>query len=434
LNNKKFSLKNAKISDKIYFTQEDLYKDADDIFYEFFNYQAGDSFISTWSQDEETGEISVPSGAFYKIDFESVVDDRPLFEKSNWAFKGTLKSEQQQVADKIFRDGRLYNGLIKAPCGWGKTFLGCYLIANNGKPTVIVVHTKLLAYQWHEALEALIPDQKIGFIGDGRLEVQNITVAIYKTLINNLDTLKNKFEVVFVDEAHLCPAEMFSRVVNGLSARTKIALSATPTRKDGLHVFLSDFFGPNRVTAIDKARLTPAVEIIRTDITFRIRNPAKDWALALNQLSQNDQYINLICDVARRKIAQGRCLLIISERIDMLKRINAKLERSEMLVGATKNTDRERILKEAGKSVDVILSTKIFDEGISCHRLDTILFTCPQNNYAKLEQRIGRILREHEEKKFPLIVDFWLKSPIVKNMQDKRLQWYKQQQFHINPF
>jgi len=434
LNNKKFSLKNAKISDKIYFTQEDLYKDADDIFYEFFNYQAGDSFISTWSQDEETGEISVPSGAFYKIDFESVVDDRPLFEKSNWAFKGTLKSEQQQVADKIFRDGRLYNGLIKAPCGWGKTFLGCYLIANNGKPTVIVVHTKLLAYQWHEALEALIPDQKIGFIGDGRLEVQNITVAIYKTLINNLDTLKNNFEVVFVDEAHLCPAEMFSRVVNGLSARTKIALSATPTRKDGLHVFLSDFFGPNRVTAIDKARLTPAVEIIRTDITFRIRNPAKDWALALNQLSQNDQYINLICDVARRKIAQGRCLLIISERIDMLKRINAKLERSEMLVGATKNTDRERILKEAGKSVDVILSTKIFDEGISCHRLDTILFTCPQNNYAKLEQRIGRILREHEEKKFPLIVDFWLKSPIVKNIQDKRLQWYKQQQFHINSF
>jgi superfamily II DNA or RNA helicase len=434
LNNKKFSLKNAKISDKIYFTQEDLYKDADDIFYEFFNYQAGDSFISTWSQDEETGEISVPSGAFYKIDFESVVDDRPLFEKSNWAFRGTLKSEQQQVADKIFRDGRLYNGLIKAPCGWGKTFLGCYLIANNGKPTVIVVHTKLLAYQWHEALEALIPDQKIGFIGDGRLEVQNITVAIYKTLINNLDTLKNNFEVVFVDEAHLCPAEMFSRVVNGLSARTKIALSATPTRKDGLHVFLSDFFGPNRVTAIDKARLTPAVEIIRTDITFRIRNPAKDWALALNQLSQNDQYINLICDVARRKIAQGRCLLIISERIDMLKRINAKLERSEMLVGATKNTERERILKEAGKSVDVILSTKIFDEGISCHRLDTILFTCPQNNYAKLEQRIGRILREHEEKKFPLIVDFWLKSPIVKNIQDKRLQWYKQQQFHINSF
>lgn len=434
MSRKKFSLKNARISDKIYFTAEDLYEDADDIFYEYFNYKIGEDFASTWSTNEETNEISIPSGAFYKIDFEDVDDQRPLFDRRNWSFNGTLKTEQQQVADKIFKNGRLYNGLIKAPCGWGKTFLGCYLIANNAKPTVIVVHTKLLAYQWYDALKALIPDVPIGFIGDGRLEPQDITVAIYKTLINNLDHLQRRFEVVMVDEAHLCPAEMFSQVVNGLSARTKIALSATPTRKDGLHIVLSDYFGPNRITAVDKARLTPAVEVVRTDINFRIRNPARDWALGLNQLAQNEQYINLICETARRKIAQGRCLLIISERIDMLKRINTKLERSEMLVGATKNTERERILEGAGTTVDAILSTKIFDEGISCHRLDTILFTCPQNNYAKLEQRIGRIVREHEEKRFPLIVDFWLKGPIVKNMQEKRLQWYKQQQFHVNPF
>jgi superfamily II DNA or RNA helicase len=368
------------------------------------------------------------------MEFENIDDQRPLFERRDWSFNGILKKEQQQVADKIYKNERLYNGLIKAPCGWGKTFLGCYLIANNAKPTVIIVHTKLLAYQWYDALKDLIPNQEIGFVGDGRFEPREITIAIYKTLINNLDNLQRNFEVVLVDEAHLCPAEMFSQVVNGLSARTKIALSATPTRKDGMHVVLSDYFGPNRITAIDKARLTPAVEVVRTDINFRIRNPARDWALALNQLAQNEQYIDLICDTARRKIALGRCVLIISERIDMLNRINSKLEKSEMLVGSTKNTDRERILKEAGKSVDAILSTKIFDEGISCHRLDTILFTCPQNNYAKLEQRIGRIVREHEDKRFPLIVDFWLRGPITKNMQEKRLQWYKQQQFHINPF
>ena len=271
----------------------------------------------------------------------------------------------------------------------------------------------------------------IGFIGDGKLQVKDITVAIYKTLINHLDTLKNNFEVVLVDEAHLCPAEMFSKVVNGLSARTKIALSATPTRKDGMHIVLSDYFGPNRITAIDKARLTPSVEVVRTDINFRIRNPARDWALALNTLARNDNYIDLICDTARRKIALGRCILIVSERIDMLNGIHEKLEGSRLLVGATKNSDREYILENAGKSITAILSTKIFDEGISCHRLDTIFFTCPQNNYAKLEQRIGRIVREHEEKKFPLIVDFWLRGPIVKNMQEKRLQWYDKQQFHI---
>lgn len=433
MNYNKFLLKNATISDKIYFKKEDLDQEVDDIFYDHFHYKIGDEFTTTFTYPEEGEELhSIPSGAFYKIDFKKIVDERPLFKRREWTFKGKLKTEQQQVANKIYKDERLYNGLIKAPCGWGKTFLGCYLIANNAKPTVIIVHTKLLAYQWYESLKELIPGESIGFIGDGRLQVKDITVAIYKTLINHLDTLKNNFEVVLVDEAHLCPAEMFSRVVNGLSARTKIALSATPTRKDGLHIVLSDYFGPNRITAIDKARLTPAVEVVRTDINFRIRNPARDWALALNQLAKNDNYIDLICDTARRKIALGRCILIISERIDMLNRIHEKLEGSKLLVGATKNAERESILENAGKSVKAILSTKIFDEGISCHRLDTIFFTCPQNNYAKLEQRIGRIVREHEKKKFPLIVDFWLRGPIVKNMQEKRLQWYDRQQFHIN--
>lgn len=429
--NKKFSVANATISDKIYFNRSDLEKDSDDIFYDFFNYQVGDEFVSTWEENKDTKEISVPSGSYYKINFKQVNDLRPQFDKQNWIFKGNLKTEQQQVADKFYQNDKLYSGLIKAPCGWGKTFLGCYLIAKTSKPTVIIVHTKLLAYQWYEGLQELLPNTKIGFIGDGKMNPAEVTVAIYKTLINHLDTFKNKFEILFVDEAHLCPAETFSKVVNGLACRTKIALSATPTRKDGLHIFLSDYFGPNKVTAIDKARLTPAVEIVKTDITFRIRDPLKDWTLALNQISNNDNYIDLICDIARKKIALDRCLLIISERLDMLHRINSKLEDSKLLVGSTKNTEREQILAEAGKSVKAILSTKIFDEGISCHRLDTLLLTCPQNNYAKLEQRIGRIVREHEEKKFPLIIDFWLKGPIVKNTQEKRLGWYQQQGFHI---
>ena len=434
MNRKKFVLKNAKISDKIYFSQEDLEKDEDDIFYDFFHYKIGDEFATTWQKDEESGVISIPSGCFYKIDFKNIEDNRPLFDRRNsWKFKGKLKLEQQQVADRFFKSERLYNGLIKAPCGWGKTYLGCYLIANNAKPAVVVVHTKLLAYQWFEGLKELIPKVPIGFIGDGKLQVQDITVAIYKSLINNLDTLKDRYEVILVDEAHLCPADMFSRVVNGLACRTKIALSATPTRKDGMHIVLPDYFGPNKILAKDKARLTPAVEVIKTDVNFRLRNPQRDWALSMNMLAQNDAYINLICDTARKKIVQERCVLIVSERIEMLKRINNKLEGSVMLVGATKEPERQRILAEAGKSVKAILSTKIFDEGISCHRLDTIIFTCPQNNYAKLEQRIGRILREHEEKKFPLIVDIWLRGPIVKNVQEKRVRWYQQQGFHVNP-
>jgi len=100
-----------------------------------------------------------------------------------------------------------------------------------------------------------------------------------------------------------------------------------------------------------------------------------------------------------------------------------------LLVGATKN--RDEILNNAGTKYSAILTTKIFDEGISCHRLDTIYFTCPNNNAAKLEQRIGRIQREHPDKKAPLIVDFWLTGAIVQAQQRNRLEWYIRNNFPI---
>ena len=115
----------------------------------------------------------------------------------------------------------------------------------------------------------------------------------------------------------------------------------------------------------------------------------------------------------------------------MLEELKTRIPGSVLLVGATKNTNREDILANAGNKYSAILSTRIFDEGISCHRLDTLILTCPGNNYAKLEQRIGRILRQHPDKKDPLIIDFWLASPIIYRQQQNRLEWYRKQNYEI---
>jgi superfamily II DNA or RNA helicase len=108
----------------------------------------------------------------------------------------------------------------------------------------------------------------------------------------------------------------------------------------------------------------------------------------------------------------------------MLKELLKLIPDSKLLIGETPQTERDKILNSAGKEVKAILTTKIFDEGISCHRLDTIFLTCPNNNPIKLEQRVGRIIRLHPDKKDPLIVDFWLKGHIVQAQQSKRVQWY----------
>jgi superfamily II DNA or RNA helicase len=426
----KYTVRKATISDKIYFHSSDLVDiDLHTLRYVLFTYNLVDSFFSTIEYNEDTGMCSVPSGAWHKLNILELVDNRFVSEEQDWTFNGSLRPNQQDAVNTLLTENKLYSGLIQAACGWGKTMASTYIIGTYKKPTLVVCHTKLLAEQWHKELKTLISGTEIGFIGDGRDSIKPITVGIYKSLIKRLDKLQDQFEVMFVDEAHLCPADTFSKVVNGINAKVKIALTATPWRKDGLHVILPDYFGPNKVIAKDISKLVPSVEVVKTTVPFTIINPNRDWTKQLSKLGTNTAYIDLISAHARDKISGGRCLLIISERIEMLEQLKSRIPNSILLVGATKN--RDDILNNVGTKYSAILTTKIFDEGISCHRLDTIYFTCPNNNAAKLEQRIGRIQRDHPHKKSPLIVDFWLAGAIVQAQQRNRLEWYTRNNFPI---
>jgi len=140
----------------------------------------------------------------------------------------------------------------------------------------------------------------------------------------------------------------------------------------------------------------------------------------------------LIAEKATIYAANKRCILIVSERLNMLEQLEKLIPNSIRLIGNTPEKERREILGNAGFKYKVILSTKIFDEGISCHRLDTLILTCPSGNEIRLEQRIGRLLREHPDKQHPLIVDFWLAGTIVNSQQRRRLDWYRKQGFTVN--
>ena len=175
----KYKIRKATISDKIYFNRDDILDiPFQDFRYVLFNYNLGDTFYSTLEYDEETGMCSVPSGSWHKLEILELEDLRANTDKQSWSFKGGLRAEQQSVADKLLQNNKLYSGLIKADCGWGKTYLGTYLIGNYKKPTIIICHTKLLAYQWLDAIKELIDVDEVGFIGDGKESIKPITIAI----------------------------------------------------------------------------------------------------------------------------------------------------------------------------------------------------------------------------------------------------------------
>ena len=428
----KVKIKHATIADRIYIKEEDI-KDLAS-FKAAYTYLIADDVLFTYEINEEKNLYSVPSNSYKKLDFQEYEDLRNFEDHTKeLTFNGTLRPEQQVMVDEFFAiNDRVRSGLFQAPCGWGKTYVACNLITRANKKTLILVHTKLLFRQWIEELTNQIPDIEIGSIGDGLFSIGEITVGIYKSVLNNIENIHDNFSLLIVDEAHLCPADMFSQAVNSINCRAKIAITATPKRKDGKHVFLDDYFTSFKSFAKDpRILLDPRVEIISTDIPFMVIDPKRDWSRQINKLSKNSEYVKLIAKTAIEKIANGRCPLILADRLDMLKELNKLIPTSALMIGSTKEEERKETLENVGTKYKCVLSTKLFDEGISCHRLDTLFLTCPSNNPIKLEQRVGRIIREHEDKQRPLIIDFWLKGPIVGKQQKNRYEWYKRQNYDL---
>jgi superfamily II DNA or RNA helicase len=414
-------IKKALVSDKIYIKDSDI----EDInnFQETFRYTYGNEIHSPIEFEGEYNTL--PSNSLDKLKVKELEDKRVWIPDKTFLNESVLRPDQKEVYDWIF-EGGIKSGIVQARCGWGKTYLGCHVIANAGVKSLVVVHTKLLFRQWVDELSKQIKDVKIGMIGDGICQVGDITVAIYLSLKNHITTLGNYFSLMIVDEVHRCPADLFSSVINSFAAKIKIGFSATPRRKDGKHLLLPDYFSGQLWVANDKnVKKVPYVEIVDTDIPFNVRVPKRDWSKAISTLCGLNNYAELIAKLAREDIIADRCILICSDRIILLDALSKLIPNSIKIVGPTEDKAREEILKALGSTYKVILTTTIFDEGISAHRLDTLYLTCPSSNLIKLEQRIGRIERDHTEKQWPKIVDFWLRGMIVAGQQNNRARWFK---------
>jgi len=141
----KIKITYAELSDKIYINATDI--DDIDKFERAYSYILDDVAFYTYDYDEEEDVYSVPSNSYYKLEIEKYTDKRNFFaneESNSFNFAGNLRQEQQDVVDAFFKIGRVRSGLFQAPCGWGKTYAACSLIAQADMPTLIIVHTKLL--------------------------------------------------------------------------------------------------------------------------------------------------------------------------------------------------------------------------------------------------------------------------------------------------
>lgn len=350
----------------------------------------------------------------YEID-----DRRRLMPEVAFSFAGTLKSFQSIAVAEM---GKKDFGTLSAPTGSGKTVVGLALIAQRRQPTVVVVHTKELAFQWIQRIEQFlsIPADQVGLIGAGKKKIgKQITVALVQSLYRCTDDIAPYTGHLVVDECHRAPSRTFTEAVTAFDAHYMLGLSATPWRRDKLSKLIFWYLGDVH-HEVDKTKLEKKGHILKADVVFRTTafepyfDPINDYSRMLSELTADDARNRLIATDVEKEARTGKGVcLVLSDRKKHCETLQGILRykfnlQSELLTGDLNNEARKTVLSRLDQGrVKVLVATgQLIGEGFDCPDLSTLFMATPIRFSGRVMQYLGRILRPSQNKARARVYDY----------------------------
>ncbi len=353
-----------------------------------------------------------------------VIDRRLSLPDIDLKFSGRLREYQKNAVD-----GQLLKtfGVLESGTGSGKTVMAAAIIATRKQPTLILVHSKELMYQWRDRLREFLGIE-VGLVGDGRCDIQPVTLAIVNTARKKLDILSNRFGHVVVDECHRCPSTMFTEVLKAMPCMFQLGLSATPYRRDGLDPLIGWFVGIHRVKIpsdkLKESVLSPSINAINTSFDYWYED---DYPNMISAMIIDRNRNQLIASHINQQAKQGGIALVVSDRVGHLNRLAELVDAPyRILTGRTSKKQRSEIVAEVRSGVVSILfsTTSLIGEGFDVAGLDSLFLTTPIRFSGRLKQVVGRILRPAAGKR-PVVFDFVDRPGILANQARARQIVYK---------
>ncbi|ABL78054.1 DEAD/DEAH box helicase [Thermofilum pendens] len=279
---------------------------------------------------------------------------------------------------------RKRRGTISIFTRGGKSFIALEAIYSLRKPTIVFVTTQELVETWISYFEKYLglPRSFVGVLGGGEQKIREITVATYSSAVKYIDLIKSRFELAIFDEAHHVPAATFKQVALGVDALYRMALSATPERRDRNEGLLFTLCGGllYRLTYEDLVRLKVVAPIEVLDAVF-VEGPEEKKKKLLEILRRHAD---------GKVIVYTQYLQTAEDVYDLLRRNGFN---AEIVTGDTPAHKRELAFKNfvEGRS-NVIVTTTVLDEGITVPDADVAVIYEGTGEGRQMIQRIGRVL------------------------------------------
>ncbi len=458
--------------------------------------------IFMFRDDDDRGMIGVPRG-YYLARKSSEHDEivnvsygkkmRDL--KTRFSATGPYVEQETAISALMSElEGKRWGGvLLRGAPGFGKTILAIEFARRVGRKTLILVHKEFLLRQWRERLEWQLPGVRIGLIRQNKCEYDQIeatgqepdfVIGMLQSLSRGMDGKKypdamwRSFGLVISDETHRVGAGSWASIIPSFTSAYRLGLTATPRRKDGAEdVF---FMNISKVTYSAKSKMmmpklrrvitpTKLKPIVRGN--YRVSTDNLNSAQVINQIAADEFRSRQIVDDIVKGVAAGRKILVVSERLEHLRKMSRDLisalfdmklpfdPRVDYYTGQWFTSERweksgkghkrgdfkmktrtEAELKVAERANVIFCTSQMMSEGLDVTASDVLVMATPISDIVQLVGRVQRWCFPEEGKcerlcawragkckgkPDPIVVDV-----IDENIPQLKRKWIRRQSFY----
>ncbi|EKA7381276.1 DEAD/DEAH box helicase [Vibrio parahaemolyticus] len=353
----------------------------------------------------------------------------------------TLRPYQADSVKAVIHYFRKHStpAVIVLPTGAGKSLVIAELARLAKGRVLVLAHVKELVEQNHAKYEGYGLKGAIFSAGLGRKETdQQVVFASVQSVVRNLDSFKNQFSLLVIDECHRVPDDKnssYQKVITHLRELNPgikvLGLTATPYRlgmgwiyqyhtRGQVRTEESRFFRdcifelPIRYL-LDENFLTPArmmdAPVLSYDFsqlkpanTGRYKEVEMDMVIDKAKRA-TPQIVEQIIQYARER----KGVMIFAATVRHAQEIHGLLPEGEtaIVIGDTPTPERDAIIQAfKNREIKYLVNVSVLTTGFDAPHVDLIAILRPTESVSLYQQIVGRGLRLSEGKNECLVLDY----------------------------
>lgn len=353
----------------------------------------------------------------------------------------TLRPYQADSVKAVIHYFRKHStpAVIVLPTGAGKSLVIAELARLAKGRVLVLAHVKELVEQNHAKYEGYGLKGSIFSAGLGRKETdQQVVFASVQSVVRNLDSFKNQFSLLVIDECHRVPDEKtssYQKVITHLRELNPgikvLGLTATPYRLGMGWIYQYHTRGQIRTEEprffrdcifelpirylLDENFLTPArmMDAPVLSYDFSQLKPA-------NTGRYKEAEMDMVIDKAKRATPQiveqiiqyaneRKGVMVFAATVRHAQEIHGLLPEGEtaIVIGDTPTPERDAIIQSfKNREIKYLVNVSVLTTGFDAPHVDLIAILRPTESVSLYQQIVGRGLRLSEGKSECLVLDY----------------------------